>query len=90
MNLVDVEKALYLGDYVIEISFNDGFKQTINFKSFLFSSHHPDVVKYHNEDLFKQFSITDGDLEWNDYELCFPIADLYENTNIEINDPNAV
>jgi len=25
----------------------------------------------------KQFSITYGDLEWNDYELTFPIADLY-------------
>jgi hypothetical protein len=23
-----------------------------------------------------------GDLEWNDYDLCFPIADLYENKNI--------
>ena len=21
----------------------------------------------------------DGDSEWNDYDLCFPVVDLYEN-----------
>jgi hypothetical protein len=24
------------------------------------------------------FTLRDGDLDWNDYELCFPIADIYE------------
>jgi hypothetical protein len=22
--------------------------------------------------------VRDGDIDWNDYELCFPIADIYE------------
>ena len=26
--------------------------------------------------------ITFGDLEWNDYEMCFPIWNLYTNKNI--------
>jgi hypothetical protein len=28
---------------------------------------------------FKKFKIEYGDLVWNDYELCFPIIDLYED-----------
>ncbi len=26
-----------------------------------------------------KYNLDDGDLEWNDYDLCFPVADLYEN-----------
>ncbi len=28
---------------------------------------------------FAEFAVRDGDLIWGDYDLCFPIADLYEN-----------
>ena len=28
--------------------------------------------------LFYQFIVADGDLLWHDYDLCFPIIDLYE------------
>ena len=38
------------------------------------------IRKYLDEKKFKQYELDDGDLEWNDYDLCFPIADLYENT----------
>jgi len=30
-----------------------------------------------NEKLFSNFAITDGNINWNDYELIFPISDLY-------------
>lgn len=79
-----VERVKYLGDFVLLIHFNDGTSQKINFKSFLFTSHHPDIRKYQDETLFLNYAITDGDLQWNDYELCFPIEDLYENQNIEV------
>ena len=84
-----VKSVTNLGNFTLNVLFNDGHSQIINFKSFLFSSHHPDVVKYQDENLFNQYSITDGDLEWNDYELCFPVADLYENKNIEKGNINA-
>ncbi len=38
-----------------------------------------------NIDEFKKFKLDAGDLEWNDYDLCFSIADLYEN-NINHNE----
>lgn len=89
MNVIAVRNVNYLGDYALEIIFNDGHSQRISFKSFIFSSHHPDIKKYQNEADFKNYSITEGDLEWNDYELCFPIEDLYENKNIEVVTNNA-
>jgi len=31
--------------------------------------------------LFKKRIANDDDLEWSDYDLCFPVADLYEVNN---------
>lgn len=80
--IIIIEKANYLDGYKIHLVFNDGTTQIINFENFILSSHNPHIAKYTDLDLFQSFSITDGDLEWNDYDLCFPIADLYENKNI--------
>jgi len=34
-------------------------------------------------ELFMSFELSDGDLIWNDYDLVFPIIDLYENCIIK-------
>lgn len=39
----------------------------------------PAIQKYLNEEFFKNFQIKDGNLDWNDYDLCFPIEDLCKN-----------
>jgi len=31
-----------------------------------------------DERKFKEFQIIDGNLNWNDYDLIFPIYDLYQ------------
>lgn len=80
--IILIENADYLNGYKICLHFNDQTTQTIDFENFIRSSHNPHIAKYSDLALFKNFSITDGDLEWNDYDLCFPIADLYENQNI--------
>lgn len=80
--LIIIENAQYVDSYKIRLLFNDHTVQTIDFENFILSSNNPHIAKYSNLELFKSFSITDGDLEWNDYDLCFPIADLYENKNI--------
>ena len=41
-----------------------------------------DIQKYLDENKFSNFSLTDGNLNWNDYDLIFPISDLY-NGRIE-------
>ncbi|MGZ5207827.1 MAG: DUF2442 domain-containing protein [Sulfuricurvum sp.] len=86
---ITIEQAVYMGDYKIRLVFNDEKIQIIDFHHFIDSSYNPEIVKYKNLELFKQFSITEGDLEWNDYDLCFPIADLYENKNIGVSNDNS-
>jgi hypothetical protein len=75
---IEVASANYIGDYAIRISFNDGNEKLVDFKPFLTKSLHPAISKYLKEDLFKQFKIINGNLNWNDFDLIFPIYDLYE------------
>ena len=77
---ISIEKANYAGDYKIALEFNDGKENILDFKNFLIKSQHPDIKKYQDIDLFKKFNLKYGELEWNDYDLAFPIIDLYNNT----------
>jgi len=76
--LIEIEKAKYIGDFTIRIKFTDGVERLVDFKPFLFKSLHPSIKKYLNEEKFKDLKIVDGNLNWNDYDLIFPVADLYE------------
>jgi len=78
--ILDIVDAKFLGEYKIQISFSDGLKRVVDFKQFLQSAFHPDIKKYLDTKLFEQFTIDGGDLVWNDYELCFPLNDLYDGT----------
>jgi hypothetical protein len=77
-DLIEIKSAVYIGDYAIRIFFNDGVCKLVDFKLFLENSSHPAIKKYLDESKFKQFLILDGNLNWNDYDLIFPIADLYQ------------
>ncbi|OGL47228.1 MAG: hypothetical protein A2161_17510 [Candidatus Schekmanbacteria bacterium RBG_13_48_7] len=77
---IKIVKAEYLKEYSIKLHFSDKKTQVVNFKLFLENSKNPMTRKYLNIEKFKEFKIVFGDLVWHDYELCFPIMDLYENT----------
>ena len=81
--IIKIEKVSYLGDYKLKLAFNDKSEQSIDFYPFLSNSLNPLIRKYLDEKKFKAYELDDGDLEWNDYDLCFPIADLYENTIVK-------
>ncbi len=74
---ISIENAKYIEDYKIYLKFNDGKENVVDFKSFIEKSSHPDIEKYRDKKLFQKFSLENGDIEWNDYELAFPIYDLY-------------
>lgn len=76
---IAVQDASYIGGYVLELKFNDQVRQKVDFYPFLAASRNLLIRRYLKSDEFLKFAITEGDLEWNDYDLCFPIADLYEN-----------
>ena len=78
--VISIEKAKYIDDYKIYLLFNDGKKNIIDFKNFIVKSQHPDIQKYKDLNLFKNFNLEYGEIEWNDYDLTFPIYDLYNGT----------
>ena len=68
--------AEYVEGYKILITFNDGQKTVIDFKPFLSKSQHPSIRKYLDLEKFRQFKIVNGNLNWHDYDLIFPLSDL--------------
>jgi hypothetical protein len=76
--VISIQEATYKGDYKINFVFSDGVRKDIDFKRFLKNSKNPMTNKYLDKEKFKSFSLDYGDIIWNDYELCFPIWDLYE------------
>jgi len=76
--VISIEKAMYRGDYRIEFLFSDGVRRVVDFEFFLKNSRNPMSLKYLDKELFGSFKIEYGDITWNDFELCFPIWDLYE------------
>lgn len=72
-----IDSAKYLSDYAIRLIFSDGANKVVDFKPFLLKSIHPSIKKYLDEEKFSSFTLVDGNLNWNDYELIFPIWDLY-------------
>lgn len=79
IELIEIINTDYLGNFKIKIHFNDGLFQIIDFRDFLEKSQHPAIRKYLIEENFIAYKIIEGNLNWNDYDLIFPLADLYEN-----------
>ncbi|MCU4158061.1 DUF2442 domain-containing protein [Carboxylicivirga sp. A043] len=75
---IRIDSAKYLSDYAIRITFSDGQEKLVDFKPFLSKALHPSIKKYLNEKMFSNFSLIDGNLNWNDYDLVFPIDELYK------------
>jgi len=75
---IDIINAEYVPTYKIHLYFNNGAEQFVDFETFLSKSYHPEIKKYLNTELFKTFCIKHGRLDWNEFDLCFSIKDLYE------------
>lgn len=79
MKPINITTAEQVGDYTLCLSFDDGVVQTVDFKPFLSLSRHPDIRAFLELARFSAYRIEYGELVWGDYDLCFPIADLYHN-----------
>ena len=76
--IVDLVEVEHLSGYKLKLRFSDGAEQIIDFKPFLKTSRNPMIRAYLSPEKFASFRIEHGDLIWNDYDLCFPVVDLYE------------
>jgi hypothetical protein len=77
-NYVEITDAKYISEYKVRFCFNNGKENVVDFENFLLKTNHPSIQKYLNLELFKTFRIIDGNLNWNDLDLIFPLADLYK------------
>jgi uncharacterized protein YjbK len=77
-DFIEIKEVRYHPEYKLELAFNDGTKNTIDFEPFLKKAQHPDVKKYLNKKRFKGYTFEYGHLHWNDYDLSFSIDDLHD------------
>jgi hypothetical protein len=72
----EIVSAKYISEYKIKITFDTGLDNIVDFELFLSNSQHPSIRKYLDLKKFKQFQIVNGNLNWNDYDMIFPLTDL--------------
>ena len=74
---LEVTDAKYASGYKISLTFNDGTVRVMDFEPFLRKNVHPDFAQYRQVKKFKSYQLHHGNLMWGDYEMIFPVADLY-------------
>ena len=74
-----IAEIKYLSDYKLEIKFEDGKVNLVDFKNFLNKSQNPMISKYRNINKFKKVKIDTGFLSWNDGEMEISSQSLYYN-----------
>lgn len=75
--VVQIVAVRYISGHKLGIRFSDGHVSTMDFEPFLEGSSHPSIRAYLDLKRFKKFTLEDGILHWNDFDLVFPMADLY-------------
>ena len=75
--VLNIQEAEYVGDYRISLAFSDGTTRVIDLAPFLADVPNPVYKKYRLKQNFKKFKIVNGNLNWNDDEMIFPVWDLY-------------
>ncbi|MGH7960488.1 MAG: DUF2442 domain-containing protein [Candidatus Binatia bacterium] len=77
--VIDIVRIGQVSDYKLKLSFSDGVERVVDFEPFLRKSRNPLIRVYLDPQKFANFALAYGNLVWDDYGLCFPVADLYEN-----------
>lgn len=80
---IDIISAEYLDGYRIRLAYSDGYQNVVDLGPFMKTCGQPAVRKYLAVELFRQFKIMGGGLDWNDYEMCYSTEDLYNNTIVK-------
>ena len=74
---ISIKAAEYVSGYKVRLRFNDNTERLVNFGPFLSKRRHPDIEQYRDLTKFKKFHLDHGELMWGDYEMLFPVWDLY-------------
>jgi hypothetical protein len=75
LRLASAETA---GAHKLRLTFADGKVTVVDFGPFLRAAKHPDLRRYLQKEVFAKYVVEDGQLHWNDFDLVFPLAELYD------------
>lgn len=74
-----IQKAVYVSNFTLELIFNDGNVQQVDFEDFLRNHPHPQYNKYLKPSNFSKFYIDHGNVVWGkNWDLMFPVENLYK------------
>lgn len=76
---INIVTAEPVGEYRLHLTFDDGMKQTVGFQTVLDPRAPSGYSRLPRSGRFSASRIEYGELVWGDYDLCFPIIDLYRN-----------
>ena len=74
---LDIVDAEVVGDYKIELKFSDGYKNVVDFGSFLAGSLNTSIHQFLDHKKFNSFRLDWGNLVWGDFDMWFSVEDLY-------------
>lgn len=73
----EVVSASIIEGYKLRVEFNDGHCTQVDLEPFLMASSHPPITGYRNRAKFAGFQVVDGNINWDDHSMIFPVEDLY-------------
>ena len=74
----DIDLVIFRTALKIKLGFSNGKSKIVDCKYFLRENAHPSLKKYLKISEFKKFKVLNGNLNWNNYEMMFPIEQLYK------------
>jgi hypothetical protein len=84
---LEIIQAGYISGHKISLTFNDGMVRVMDFEPFLRRALNPGISKYRQLRNFKRFHLHYGNLMWGDFDMIFPITDLYHGTILKGEEP---
>ena len=78
MDWIEVIKAHYLHDYILQIEFNNGAKKQLDFAPLI--RQYPAFRPLSDMNLFRSFTISDDTLEWMNGTIDIAPEYLYQNS----------
>lgn len=77
--IINIAAVEQVDDFCLRLRFDNDTVQVVDFYYFLSQARHPAIRAWLDPVRFATFRLEYGDLVWGDYDLCFPIMDLYLN-----------
>lgn len=73
-----VTDAKWLRDYIVQVFFNDGTQQEVDFSLYLVTHPHPYTDPFKDPERFKTFYVDRGNLVWGEnWDMIFPTWKLH-------------